>query len=161
LAKVVALEQLRDRRRAHQPEQLLHRHVQPLAVVTDLEVPYVQHLDRLLLEGARVGVDLLGLEHRTGARAPARIADPGGVVADDQHDSVAEVLKLAQLLQDDRVTNVDIGRGRVHAELDAQRPAERQLALEPPLRQAIDGVAREPVGPLGRRNRLVVHRGQW
>ena len=43
-----------------------------------------------------------------------------------------EVLELAQLLQHDRVAEVDVGRRRVEAELDAQRPALRaaELALQ-------------------------------
>ena len=51
---------------------------------------------------------------------------------------MAEVLELAQLLQDDRVAEVDVGRGRVEAELDAQLAplarGLRELALEAALR---------------------------
>src|SRR4029453_15569547 len=38
---------------------------------------------------------------------------------------------------------VDVRRGRVDAELDAQRPAELQLALELTLGQQVDGMTRE------------------
>ena len=71
-------------------------------------------------------------QHRAGARAAAGIADPGRVVADDQHDRVAEVLELAQLLEHDREAEVDVRRGRVDPELDPQRPAERQLRSSSP-----------------------------
>ena len=56
-----------------------------------------------------------------------------------------EVLELAQLLQDDGVAEVDVGRGRVDAELDAQRAAlARGRELAPRARPAgsdVDGVA--------------------
>ncbi len=82
-------------------------------------------LQRLLLEGRGVGVDLLGAEHRAQARASRGIPDAGGVVADDQHDAVPGVLELAQLAQHDRVAEVDVGRRRVDPQLDPQRAALR------------------------------------
>jgi hypothetical protein len=39
-------------------------------------------------------------------------------IADDEDHQMALVLKLAQLAQRDRVAEVDVGRGRVDAELD-------------------------------------------
>ena len=76
------------------------------------------------------------------AERPARVPDARGVVADDQHDRVAGVLELAQLLQDDGVAEVEVGRRRVQAELDAQRPARsRAAARERPRGQAVDRVA--------------------
>ena len=92
----------------------------------------------------------LGLEHRPRGRAPARVTHPRGVVADDQHDDVAEILELAELLEHDREAEVDVGRGRVDPELHAQWPAERQLALEAALGQAVDGVTGQPGRRLGR-----------
>jgi hypothetical protein len=59
---------------------------------------------------------------------------------------VAAVLELAELLQDHRVTEVHIGRGRVQPELDAERAAQRELARELARGQAVDGVAREELG---------------
>jgi hypothetical protein len=56
---------------------------------------------------------------------------------------VAGVLELAQLLQHDRVAEVDVRGGRVEAELDPQRPAARQLLRERPAGEVVDGVARE------------------
>ena len=155
-----------------QPEQLLHRHVQPLAVEADLEALGVEHLERLLLERLRVRVDLGRREDGPRRGAPARVAHPRRVVADDQHHDVAEILELAELLEDDREAEVDVGRGGVDAQLDAERPAELQLPLEPPVGQAIDGVPSEPGGLFtrpgaGRRRRreqlrrgLGIHPGQ-
>ena len=82
-------------------------------------------------------------QHRPQLRAPARVADARREVADDQHDDVAGVLEVAQLAQHDRVAEVDVGRGRVDPQLDAQRAPERELALELARRQHLGGAAHE------------------
>ena len=41
---------------------------------------------------------------------------------------MAEVLQLAHLVQHDRVADVDVGRGRIETELDAQRRAGGRAA---------------------------------
>ncbi len=164
LLEVVALDQAGDRGLRQQAEQLLRRHPQPLAVEADLGALAVEQLEGLLLVGGGVGLDLLGRGHRPLRRAAAGVADPGGEVADDQHDLVARLLELAQLLQDDRVAEVDVGRGRVDPELDPQRPPGRELLLQHRRRQHVDRVARQvrhgpnarlppPLGGPGRRVR--------
>ena len=110
----------------------------------------VEHPVGLLLVGLGVAVDLGGIHLRAGGRAPARISHARGVVAHDQDHGVAEVLELAQLAQHHGVTQVDVGRRRVHAQLHAQRTALRELPLELPLRQRIDGVSGEEAGCLAR-----------
>ena len=50
------------------------------------------------------------------------------------------VLERAHALERDRAADVDVRRGDVDAELHAQRPAERELALELALGQHVDGV---------------------
>ena len=62
---------------------------------------------------------------------------------------MAGVLELAQLLQHDRVAEVEVGRGRVQAELDAQRAAAREALLERARGQAVDRVARQVRRRLG------------
>ncbi|MBA7664021.1 hypothetical protein ES703_72071 [subsurface metagenome] len=54
---------------------------------------------------------------------PGRVADTCGVVADDKHSLVAEVLKLPHLPQYYRVAEMYIGTGGVQAELDAKLSA--------------------------------------
>ena len=55
-----------------------------------------------------------------------------------------EFLERAQLLEPDDVADVQVGRRRVAAELDAQRPPERELGLEQLLLvHEVDGVAPE------------------
>ena len=152
LGEVVALEDLGHGGRAHEREQVGHRHVEPLAVEADLQpLGSVEHLERLLLERRGVGVDLLAGRAPGGcSERPLGSPDAGRVVADDQDDGVAEVLELAQLLQHDGEPEVDVGRGRVDPELDAQRPARAaSLRSSPPVGQAVDGVAGQPGRLLG------------
>ena len=105
----------------------------------------VEHLERLLLEGDGVAVDLLRVEHRAQRGAPGGVPHPAGEVADDQHHVVARVLELAQLLEHHRVSEVDVRRRGVDAQLHPQRPAFRGGALELSLQlapgQRIDGVS--------------------
>ena len=54
---------------------------------------------------------------------------------------MALVLECAHPLQRDPVADVDVRCGDVDPELHAQRPAERELALEPALGEDVDGVA--------------------
>ena len=110
-----------------------------------------QDLHRLLLVRAGVGVDLLAGDERARLGPPARVPDARGGVPDDQHDPVAGVLELAQLAEHDRVAQMDVRGRRVDPELDAQRPAERQLALELALRKDVDGVGGEIHGHDGQR----------
>ena len=60
---------------------------------------------------------------------------------------MAEVLELAQLLEHDRVAEVDVGGGRVEAELRPQRPALGQALLQRAAGEAIHRIA----GKMGRR----------
>src|SRR3712207_7076283 len=60
----------------------------------------------------------------------ARIADPGGEVADDQHDGVPQLLELAQLLEHHRVAEVDVRRGGIQPELHAHRSEEHTSELQ-------------------------------
>src|SRR6476469_1607567 len=65
------------------------------------------------------------------------------------------------MLQRDRVSDVDVARRRVDAELDAKRPALGQLALELALGQHLHGVAGER-GEVGHRAILRgPARGAW
>ena len=53
------------------------------------------------------------------------------------------VLEGPHPLERDRAADVDVRRGDVDPELHAQRPPERELALELALRQHVDGVPRQ------------------
>ena len=93
------------------------------------------------------------VRHGPRGRAAARVPDARGVVADDQHDRVAGVLELAQLLEHHGVAEVDVGGGRVEPELDAQRAALGEPPLECPGGQAIDRISGQVGGQARRRIR--------
>src|SRR6185369_15606963 len=120
-------------------------------------------LERLLEVGLRVGVDLLLGELRARLVAPRRVAEHRRRPADDEDRVVAEVLELAQLAQHHGVAEVQVGRGRIEAELDAQRlPARDRLreALREllPLLAVDHAVQEQPRLPLDLGRRRVAHR---
>jgi hypothetical protein len=123
VAEVVALQQVGHGDVGGQPGHVGEGHGgQPLGVPAHLGGADVEHPGHLLEVGAGVLGDLgLGLL-AAGLAAPAGVADQAGEVADDQDHGVAEALELGQLAQDDGVPEGQMGRGRVDAELDPQRP---------------------------------------
>ena len=56
---------------------------------------------------------------------------------------MAGVLEGAHPLERDRAPDVDVGRGDVDPELDPERPAERELRLEPARGKDVDRVPDE------------------
>jgi len=103
---------------------LASHQIQPQDGVAKLLRRGIEHLAGLLEVRLGVGVDLGAGEHRAGLVHAGRVAHAGGVIADDHHGLVAEVLELAHLAQDDGMAEVDVRRGGVQAELDAQLPAD-------------------------------------
>src|SRR5581483_7475593 len=97
-----------------------------------------QDAPNLLDVGRRVRLDLGLREARPGGRLARRVADLSGEVADDEHGDVAELLELAQLAQDDREAEVDVGRGRVDAELHPEGHAAPELAAQVRLGDDVD-----------------------
>ncbi len=129
--EVLALEHLRDGELGGQPDESLEAELEePLAVEADLGLGRVEKLEDLRLVGFGVGVDLLARERRAGGVAPGGIADQPGEVADEEDDGVAHVLKVLQLAHEDGVAEMKVGRGRIHAQLDAHGPAGLQRLLE-------------------------------
>ncbi len=122
--EILALQHLLERHAAVEPDDLLVvHHLEPFAVEHDLRPGGVEHLERLPPVGFGVGHDGFVRQLRPGDRAAAGVADHRGEIADDEDALMAEVLELPQLLENDRVAEMDVGRGRVNAEFDAQRPA--------------------------------------
>ncbi|MCY1544886.1 hypothetical protein D9M68_807960 [compost metagenome] len=94
--------------------------VAPLGVVADLGAGRVEHQACLGVIGLGIGLDLLAGQRRSRIVAAAGIADGRGEIADQEDDVVPHVLQLAHLVQHHRVTQVDVRRGRVQPQLDAQ-----------------------------------------
>ena len=117
--EILALHDLLERDAAVEPDDLLVvHHLEPFAVEDDLRAGGVEHLERLPLVTLGVGHHRLVGKLRAGRRPAARIADHRREIANDEDAQVAQVLELAHLLKPDRVPQVNVRRGRVHAELD-------------------------------------------
>jgi len=97
--------------------------------------------------GLRVSVDLLTTENGPGGVSSRRIADAGGVIADDEHRLMSEFLELADDFQRDDMAKRDIRCRGVHTELNAQRFAgffrRLNLSAEIVLREDSLAAARE------------------
>ena len=102
--------------------------------------------------GPSVDVHLLGAQRRTRHRATRRVPHLGGEVADDEHRLMSEILKLAEFVQNHRMAEVDIRRGRVDTELHPQRSSLPELGGEPVVIDALHGSRREQTN-------LLVNRG--
>ena len=62
-------------------------------------------------------------ERLAGDVAAGGVADERGIVADQKDDRVAELLEVAELAHQHGVAQVQVGRGGIEADLDAQRAA--------------------------------------
>ena len=80
--------------------------------------------------GGGVLVDLFLRQSGTSDRSPRRVADLGGVVAEDQDRGVSPLLELAELAQHHREAEVDVGGGGIDAELHPERAALLELLLQ-------------------------------
>src|SRR5205814_4614090 len=78
----------------------------------------------------RVRVDLFFAELRTGHRLARRVADHRGEVTEDQHRDMPEVLEQPQPPQHHGEAQMDVGRGRVDAELDPEWSPALQLGAQ-------------------------------
>ena len=90
----------------------------------------VEDLEDLLLVGLGVGDDLMPIERLARLGTTAGIADHPREVADQKDRAVAAILEVAQLLQHDRVAEMQVRRRGIRAELDAQRFSALRRALE-------------------------------
>ena len=148
LLEVVALQQTGDAHLRRNLDQAAHAEfVHPFAVEADLGQLAIENLERLRAIGFRIALDLLARQRLAGLGASGGIADHRGKVADQENDGVARALKVAQLFQRQAVTEMQVGRGRIHPELDAQRPSERDLRRQLGRRNNLGG-------PAGERSRL-------
>ena len=90
----------------------------------------IEDLEDLLEIGLRVCFHLLAFERRASFGLAGGIADHGGEIADEENGGVALVLELLELAQHDGVAEVQIRRGGIDAEIDAQRFAGLRGLLE-------------------------------
>ena len=103
---------------------------EPAPVEVDHSFLRIENLEDLRLVSFGVLLDLLAGKRRTRGRAARWVADHAGEIADQEDGSVAEILKVLQLAQNHRVAEMQVGSGRVHAELHAQRFARGARLLQ-------------------------------
>src|SRR5262249_2998268 len=139
VGEIFALEHLGQREMCRLTDDVLEGQLrQPRRIEIDPRSAHVQDLAELRAVRLRVGANLLPRERLARLRAPRGITDHAGEVADDDDDLVAEVLEVAQLLQDDRVPEVQVGRRGIEAELDQERAPGPRRALELPAQLGLD-----------------------
>ena len=121
LGKVIALEDAGDGELGAHLQQSGQIHRQdPVAIVHDGGLLGIQDLHGLADIGLGVGLDLLLRKLRAGGVLARRIADQCGAVTDDEGDVVAQVLELTHLAQGHGMAQVQVGAGRIDAELDVE-----------------------------------------
>ncbi len=142
LLEVVALEQAGDAQGRRDLDQLGNiQAVHPFAVEADFGELAIENLEGLLAIGIRVALDLVARQGLSRLGASGGIADHRGEVADQENDGVARILKVAQLLEHNAVTEMQIGCGRIHPELDPERAAERKFGRKLGGRNNLDSAA--------------------
>ena len=90
----------------------------------------VEDLEDLLLVGLGIGDDLFLGQGGTGLGAAGGVADAAGEVTDQEDDLVAQFLKVAHLVHDHGVAQMQVGSGGVKAHLHAQGRAAFQFLAQ-------------------------------
>ena len=101
----------------------------------------VQDLVDLGLVGLRVLPDLPGGQRRTRRILARRITNHSREIADQEYDLVAVLLELPHLVDQHRVPDMQVGRRRVEAGLDNERPVFPELGRQSVLGQHLVGAA--------------------
>src|SRR5205085_1000173 len=96
----------------------------------DLGLYRVENLVDLLLIRLGVRDDLFARQGGTRRFFSGGVADHAGEVADEKDDAMTELLEVLHLADDDRMAEVDVGGGRIEADLDGERLTALQLGLQ-------------------------------
>ena len=129
--EIFTLEHLRHREVGGFPDHALEcERREPRRVELDSRPGHLQDLAEL--GAVRLGVrpDLVPRKRPARLGASRGISDHAGEIADDDDDLVAEILEVSELLEHDRVPQVQIRGGRVETQLDLERCAGRPGALK-------------------------------
>ncbi|MNN41747.1 hypothetical protein D3C81_1558840 [compost metagenome] len=124
LREIVTFEHTRYGDFGGQLDDISERHRrQPFGVEVDLGFVRVQNFENLLAVRFRIPLHIFFCQLFTGFRFTGRVADPPREVADDQLHLMSQLLKLAKLLHDYRMSNVNVRRGRIQPQFHLQRLA--------------------------------------
>ncbi|EXI68447.1 MAG: hypothetical protein AW08_01229 [Candidatus Accumulibacter adjunctus] len=142
LGKVVALEHAGDGvQRCQTDHPRCAESFEPGRVEADLRPAWVEDLEYLFLVGLRIVQDLLARQRWAGDVLAGRVADHAGEVADQEHDVVAEVLEVSQLVDQYGMSEVQVGCRRIETGLDAQWAPALQLVPQFRFDQELLGAA--------------------
>lgn len=122
LGKVIALEQTGERvTRGELNQTDSAERIAPFGVVAHFSTLDVEHMPGLGKIGLGIGHDLLMRERRTRGISAGRVTNGGREVTDQENHRVAHVLKLAKLVEHNRVTDMNVRRSRVKTQFAAKR----------------------------------------
>src|ERR1700683_3540432 len=128
LFEVVALEQSRHTNVGREFDQPSHAEtVHPLAIETDLGAFRIENLESLAAVGFSISRYLVAREGFASFGASGRIANHRGKISHQEDHRMPIALKIAQLLERDGMSKMQIGRGRIRPVFDAQRPPQLEL----------------------------------
>src|SRR5581483_11309530 len=130
LLEIVALEHPSDAQFRRDLDQFAGVNLtHPFAVEADFGLCRIENQGDLPLIGRGVLADLLRREWLARLRAAGGIADHGGEIAHQKNHRVAALLKIAQLFQRDRMTEMEVRRRRIHPELMRSGRPSASLAV--------------------------------
>ena len=131
LGEIVTLQHAGHGELAGQLDHVRGRHLaEPLGIEAQLGLFAIQHLEHLVGVGAGIGLHVFARQRLAGGILATGVADHAGEVADQENDLMPQVLELAHLVQQDGMADMQVGRGRVEAGLDAQGPAQLEAGLQ-------------------------------
>ena len=120
-SKVFSLQHARHRIvRAQFDERVCRHRAHPAAVEFNLRLFRIQYFKDLALVGLRVLQDFFLRERHTRLRLAGGVADHAGKVADEKDHLMPEVLKMLELVNQDRMAEVEIRRRGIKPRLDAE-----------------------------------------
>src|SRR5712692_6855080 len=104
-----------------EPNNVFSRHfAEPFAVVANFSFFAVEDFEDLSEVGLGIRINLLSGQRWAGFGLSRWVTNHRRKVANQENRGVAEVLKMLELSNDDRVAEMNVGRSRVHAEIHAQ-----------------------------------------
>ena len=128
LVEIIALEHARDGVFGGQLDHGGSIHcAKPFRVEAQFGLLAIEHFVYLRRVGFRVREHVVARKRLARDVLATRVADHAGEIADQKNHLMAEILKLAHLVEQHRVTQVQVRRSRVETGFHTQRPAE----LEP------------------------------
>ena len=122
LGKIIALQETGERVAARELNETGRtQRIAPLRVVANFRLVQIKHHAGLVQVSLSIGFNLFARQGRTSGVAARRIPNGSSEVTHQKDYGMAEILKLAKLIEHYRVTNMNVRRRRVKPEFAAKR----------------------------------------